>query len=228
MHNIITEILVEMGFSIQELNSGYFTSKSNKATYYILDFNELNDETNIRESVVSKQNSYYSNIMEMKDNKVILKNTSLLIFIQVKDKEQADYLKETIIEFEEDKYFFRKYVLVYTENELESLRKRLPQNGILNYINNEIKNTECFDKFKKRNNIDHYNLLLKMLIKIPVLNFYMGLKENMPSLESMIENELKEKQLMDLNKRVREFRDKELKKISDHDIDDFIESILNI
>jgi len=102
------------------------------------------------------------------------KNCTLLIC-----HEEEKISRQTILALEEDHYNFKKNVITYTSNELESLESYIIENGIekiTNNIINEIINSNSGRKFitfknDHTNKKDYYSLILKTALKLPFLTY---------------------------------------------------------
>ena len=104
-------------------------------------------------------------------NQKIKKNTSLFITVRV-DNLEEDYnrFKNITMKIEEDEYYFRKYVIFYTEDGLSKIEPSTQ--SLLNYIQSESsENESLFDKFE--NNMffdDAYFIAMQLIVKLPFIS----------------------------------------------------------
>ncbi|NQK94698.1 hypothetical protein HO498_10655 [Streptococcus suis] len=111
-----------------------------------------------------------SEFQKLDDDKV-KKNTSLFILIKVNNIQEVykQYLNKIMI-IEEDEYYFRKYVIFYTEDGLSKIEPN--SQFLLDYIQSEdSKNESLFDKFE--NNMffdDAYFITMQLIIKLPFIS----------------------------------------------------------
>ena len=104
-------------------------------------------------------------------NQKIKKNTSLFITVRV-DNLEEDYnrFKNITMKIEEDEYYFRKYVIFYTEDGLSKIEPSTQ--SLLNYIQSESSENEgLFDKFE--NNMffdDAYFIAMQLIVKLPFIS----------------------------------------------------------
>lgn len=102
------------------------------------------------------------------------KNCTLLIC-----HEEEKISRQTILALEEDHYNFKKNVITYTSNELESLESYIIENEIEKITNNiisEIINSNSGRKFltfknDHTNKKDYYSLILKTALKLPFITY---------------------------------------------------------
>ena len=106
------------------------------------------------------------------DNK-IQKNTSLFILIKVDNiHEFYNLYLNKIVSIEEDEYYFRKYVIFYTEEGLVELKPSA--DSLLQYIQENDDNSDensLFDKFEKDMFFnDAYFIAMQLIIKLPFIS----------------------------------------------------------
>lgn len=108
------------------------------------------------------------------------KNCTLII---CQNENSIDRL--TALSIEEDLYNFKKNVIIYSNSELDELKRHLTNNGIERLTNASLKsiinerNGESFIKFKNTSVNDHtyYSLLMKVFLKLPFLTYSTEEKE---------------------------------------------------
>lgn len=94
------------------------------------------------------------------------KNTSWIICTCINDNSN----KDKIMLVEEDEYFFRKLVLYYTKDEVESLEKNLANNDdMLKYLNDVLFDYDKYNDWYKKGKEVIYGLVSRLFIKIPSL-----------------------------------------------------------
>lgn len=146
--------------------------------------------------VCDKINQLIHEFEKIQDNR-IKKNTSLLIVVKVENLEQEYYrLKKIAMRIEEDEYYFRKYVIFYTEGGLEKLEPCAQY--LLDYIQDKGSNLEesLFDKFE--NNMffdDSYFIAMQLIIKLPFISLPHS-NEHFETVEDRIESRIKTVELM--------------------------------
>ena len=117
-------------------------------------------------------NKLISCFEKLNDNK-IKKNTSLFVTIKVDELKQSyESLRSMIMKVEEDEYYFRKYVILYTEEGLSRLNSNIED--LLNYIQSTSPEGEyLFDKFESDMFFDtSYFIAMQLIIKLPFVSLH--------------------------------------------------------
>mgnify|MGYP000895981383 FL=1 len=117
-------------------------------------------------------NKLISCFEKLNDNK-IKKNTSLFVTIKVDElKRSYESLRNMIMRVEEDEYYFRKYVILYTEEGLSRLNSNIED--LLNYIQSTSPEGEyLFDKFESGMFFDtSYFIAIQLIIKLPFASLH--------------------------------------------------------
>lgn len=162
------EFFLAQEYTIEEFEDFF---NSNKANDLILRFKDVEDK--------------------------VKKNTSLLLCVKVDDLREAyNNYHNAIIRIEEDEYYFRKYVILYTDEGSESLDSIYKEQGIINYILSENSKGESrFEKFEKNMFFsDSYFIAIELAIKLPFLNIPRA-DEQYESIEGRIKRVVKENKL---------------------------------
>ncbi len=171
----------------------YFIGTGKKRDYFICYFIDVNDKIDKTIGEVIKIFEKYKN---EKDNAgEIDKNTSLVLFIKTDDVKsfyEDKNLQNQLFEIEESTYYFKRYVLVYKEDD-ELLN--FIENNSIDKIEDEVKDKQLFENYSKNlydNNL--YNFLISLYIKIPFLNIKKE-ENTFQSIDIKFENELKAKNI---------------------------------
>jgi hypothetical protein len=145
MKELIREIFNECDFLLfkNEKNEETDFFGKNNEEYFIVTF-YTNEEfsTFFKHEKTKKLIAFFDQAKQ--SNQSIEKNTSLLIFVKLNDL-RADFniLRNQIFCVEEDEYFFRKYVFVYTEK----LVRKIP---------NEISKLDYFHKIISESDLEEF------------------------------------------------------------------------
>ncbi|ACD52213.1 hypothetical protein ST12_06220 [Clostridium botulinum] len=221
MINIISDLFKLSEFAVDEKNS--FASNNEKHIFYV--YKSYNNINEFIENLVQDQDDLYDYISQLENGNEIKKNTSFIILIKLKEKNEKDIIQKEILDLEEDKYFFKKYVITYLSDEVESFYKKLEEyDNVMNFLKKSLNNAEKFEEFKVNNDISYYSLILKLYIKIPHLSCgdIFGQKE-MISLKDNIIDEIekmkdKDDTILDYHKKIISLQEK--------DMDSYIENML--
>ena len=128
-------------------------------------------------------------IPKLKIDNHLKKNTTLLLFIHQTDN--IDNFYSTIIEIEEDEYFFKKQVVLLNANFLSELGSKITSSRsfeITKYLQESMSDTENFNSFIKQPNIDtNYAGCAQLFEKLPFLHLNISSSEP-DSLQNTISN----------------------------------------
>lgn len=166
MINIINDLFNLTGFSVDKENN--FASNNEKHMFYV--YKNYDSITEFREKIYEDQNNLYDYIAGLHNANEIKKNTSFIVLINLNENSEKNNIQEEILDLEEDKYFFKKYVITYLNVEIDSFYRKLKEyDNIINFISKNLNDTNKFENFKVNNEISYYSLILKLYIKIPHL-----------------------------------------------------------
>lgn len=221
MINIVSDLFKLTEFIVDEKNG--FASNNKKHMFYV--YKSYNNITEFRENLVQDQDNLYDYISQLENGNEIKKNTSFIILIKLDERNEKDIIQKEILDLEEDKYFFKKYVITYLSDEVESFYKKLKEyDNIINFLEQNLNNIEKFEEFKVKNDISYYSLILKIYIKIPHLSCGDIFSEKeMISLKDNIIEEIKKMKgtddtILDYHKKIIS--------LQENDIDSYIENML--
>lgn len=177
MRDILEKIFLQNNF-IKDPHeiSDYYINKGkseNYLVYYLNSFTKEDIDKILGENFIELQ----------KYDKEKKSNTSIIFVTKIEDKYLNEEEKKLVFEIEEDPFYYKKYLLWYTEEELVN---------ISNYsedITNKIVNKDIFKDMKNAmegninytNEIHSYELLCRIFIKLPFLsleNIYHEDEEN--------------------------------------------------
>lgn len=196
MRNIIKKIFEIKECEVNSLEKGLLIKNKNKTSFYVVDFFKEDNREHLWKKIEETQEKFYEFFSNQKDSKGIIKNTNFLIIIEgdLYSKE----VEKIIFDLEEDEYFFRKYVLVYSKKEYDSFIKELETKNINSLLKEALTNKRKFQKFKLNKTYDWLSLILKMYIKIPELNYFDKGKRDLelPDLAEEIKKELEHLELV--------------------------------
>jgi hypothetical protein len=191
MKELLKNIFAVNGFSERKINGDtyFFEAKdSKKSEYYLIDFIESDKikgylNTDALESVFTLFND------QKKEKQDIEKNTSLIICLRLNNiKEDIEGIRNDILRIEEDDYWFKKYVIVYSDNSLPQ-----PTDGIdyIEYFNGLLADSERFKEYKSdiyQN--EGYYLAIQIFLKIPFINVPVKITSSYRSIEDLVAEKL--------------------------------------
>lgn len=123
-------------------------------------------------------------------NPAFRKNCDLICIHHLSKLAEFKKSEERIFEIEEDPHFYKKYVLYYSDSEIEAIK------GLnFNEIEKLISDKEQFDIYKQDPLApSRYGAAAKLFIKLPFLKFHIN-KVDLPPLRSQIEEAVAEAEL---------------------------------
>ncbi|MDO7440339.1 ABC-three component system middle component 1 [Acinetobacter baumannii] len=204
MISIVNHILICNGYKNIELAQfleGYscflFKPIDNKDEFFVTieSHNQSDDDAkNILENKADELFDliFYSNIV----SPFFKKNCTLILC-----QEYSKIERSTIFQIEEDPYNFKKNVIIYSENELNSLKDYLSKDNNIRLTNEKINqiinsnNGADFLNFKynQEKTDNYYSLIIKIILKLPFIT-YIPQEQDLENLEDEIYNSLSEKQ----------------------------------
>ncbi len=185
MKNIIQKIFQNKGYikNISSTEKILFYAQEDQEYFLITEYSKIE----IQDFFKSEKTNNLINFFDTVKKSDIEKNTSLIILLKLDSLQEREEskLKNQIFKIEEDEYFFRKYVITYTENAVTELEKigSLDEKG----LSKKLEENGKFDKFQKNNLEDEaYFLLIQIFVKLPFLVFHSTQDDNFKSLESIL------------------------------------------
>lgn len=105
------------------------------------------------------------------------KNSSLIVLVKCDSLNAIEKYHQQILLLEEDEYFFKKYVIFYTEDVAATLNSK---DNLLEYLHEKLNDEESFGKYAEKGFIDDiadYIMVLQLFIKLPLLKVKIGDEE---------------------------------------------------
>ncbi|WPC07728.1 ABC-three component system middle component 1 [Globicatella sp. PHS-GS-PNBC-21-1553] len=191
MNDFLHTMLEPEGYVLSEKSS--LEIFENDYEFYIFEHFKIEELKDFFKS--NKLDCLISEFQKLDDDKV-KKNTSLFVLIKVENIQEVykEYLNK-IMTIEEDEYYFRKYVIFYTEDGLSKIEPNTQ--FLLGYIQSEdSENNSLFDKFE--NNMffdDAYFIAMQLIIKLPFISFPHS-NDHFETVEDKIESRIKTEELI--------------------------------
>lgn len=137
MKNIIVNLLKHNHFDCVDTDFNLYTNQL-KSEYFIISQysqEELHDffENDKTSQIIDK----FERQSKISEHENIKKNTSLFILVEVDNLKEAfedDKIQKSILLIEEDYYYFRKFIILYTRNGLLDLRDKATNEAFYNYL----------------------------------------------------------------------------------------------
>jgi hypothetical protein len=174
MNNFMKKILekddyqcIDQGIELWNNNNEFFIIQE----YDVEELESSGDKTQ-NFFTCEKTNQLISEFEKIQDNK-IKKNTSLFVSVKVNNiKEVYERFKNIAMRIEEDEYYFRKYIIFYTDEGLDKLNPDIQD--LLQFVQNNGDDSEeesLFDKFEGNMFFDDsYFIAMQLIIKLPFIS----------------------------------------------------------
>jgi hypothetical protein len=176
MIKIIKKIMSETGHEVYQTNGGieYYSFKD-KAYFFFLSL-ELSEIMNIKSYTDFELNKKYVLLKEdfnklLKEglSNTLEKNSALIILVKCITLTSIEKFQQPILLLEEDEYFFKKYVVLYSDMAIQGLNTA---NSLIPLLQEKVKNETYYNSFASagyNDEIAEYLVVLQLFIKLPFL-----------------------------------------------------------
>lgn len=191
----------------------YMNENKDIANYFLVNYIDATAESENEESILEKlkalENDYIDEIPEKNIRKKILelfendslaaqldKNISAIYPIKLRNINELDNYKNLIYYVEESPYFFRRFVLPYTDKQVDGLKAIISDNKqktIKDVLSDLANDEDAYFDLAEHKSIDSvYELVIRLFSKIPFLQYNFKAEQKPMSIEKRIENSLDE------------------------------------
>ncbi|MCH4211390.1 MAG: hypothetical protein LKF70_01110 [Prevotella sp.] len=160
INDIVIFCFEKAKYHVQNINSyqlAYFDDE-NKHDYWII-ANEFD---------LDKQEGLLEEVKGIVNDASFLKNISIL-FVKHQGQVNLSEADDEIIEIENDPYFFKKYVLSYTDDSVNGLLDLLNRERVGKTMSDILMEDDNFQQMKDENEFGTYHLLYSLGHKLPFL-----------------------------------------------------------
>lgn len=194
-------------------NKMFFTNSDKKiVSYFILNFIDCSgiseNEYFIKEELSKLEQEYvdeenekegikYSIIKSFEDKQEVAqidKNTSAIYLVQFSEENMLSKYRNLIYAIEESPNYFRRYILPYTEKQVEGLKNVLSDYQGKNIVEvlTDLADDEddYYSLMNAKNNNSVYELVIRLFSKVPFLQYQFKAKSDEISLDKMINDSL--------------------------------------
>lgn len=138
------------------------------------------------DSLVNRQSELFDACRQVGQNSALDKNISLLVLWETGGDLDLGEMKKKVMSVEEDPYFFKKYVLYYSRQELDSFNAAMGNNSLYNFLQQHVASQDVFATYKNNPlSQDWQPLLYRIAIKVPFLEIDIGRSDGIDSLLKM-------------------------------------------
>ncbi|MES2239439.1 MAG: ABC-three component system middle component 1 [Bacteroidota bacterium] len=135
----------------------------------------------------------YKRLVDTSGISEIEKNSSLIITVKCEDLVSLSKLQQQILLIEENEYFFKKYVILYTDQSISELLK----NPTVDFLQEKLNDSDKFNKFSDSgysSDLTEYMIVLQLFIKLPFLKILFSQNEYL-DLNNKLNNSLEKDSL---------------------------------
>ncbi len=196
MNEIVKKIFTESSHEENTTEDGitYFSYKD--VTYYFLleleqmEFDGIRKFSDFEENVnYKKLKSNFDILVAQGKSNTMEKNSSLIVMIKCDSLQYIETYQQQIFLLEEDEYFFKKYVVIYSE---ESIKDFKQVEHIIPLLQEKVNKEEKFEAYRNKGyqvELEEYLITLQFFIKFPFLKMVLT-GDIFKSLERKIADEL--------------------------------------
>lgn len=120
---------------------------------------------------LEKQAELFQRLMKQDDVEPGFQKNISLLYVKEVDNIDLSKVDPSIIAVENDPYFFKKYVLTYTQQACDGLYGLLTNQFSSMTLPDIALSSNCFNHFREENSFGPYHLLYSIAHKIPFLKF---------------------------------------------------------
>lgn len=198
MNEIVKRIFTESSHEENTTEDGitYFSYKD--ITYYFLleleqmEFGGIRKFADLEDNLKYKKlKSNFDKLVTQGKSNTIEKNSSLIVMIKCDSLQGIETYQQQIFLLEEDEYFFKKYVVVYSEKSIKDLKQ---VENIIPLLQEKVDQEGMFEEYRNKGyqvELEEYLITLQLFIKLPFLKMVFP-GDIFKSLERKIAEELGE------------------------------------
>lgn len=165
MRDIVIEFLQNNHFNQLDTDFDFYTNSQNSEYFIVSEYSPNELHNFFDDGKTSQVIKEFERLSVKTEHENIKKNTSLFILVKVDDLKGAfedEKIQKSILLIEEDYYYFRKFVLLYTQNGLSDLRDKATNEALYNYLESHIDDFEE-DMFFN----ESYFMAMEIGVKLP-------------------------------------------------------------
>lgn len=165
MRDIIIKFLQNNHFNQLDTEFDFYTNSQNSEYFIVSQYSSNELHNFFDDDKTSQVIKEFERLSLKSEHENIKKNTSLFILVEVDNLKEAfedEKLQRSILLIEEDYYYFRKFILLYTQNGLSDLRDKETNEMLYTYLNANINIFEI-DMFFS----ESYFIAMEIGVKLP-------------------------------------------------------------
>lgn len=137
MREIVIKFLQNNHFNQLDTELDFYTNPQNSEYFIVSQYSPDELHNFFDDNQTSQVIKEFERLSVKSEHENIKKNTSLFILVEVdilKEAFEDEKIQKSILLIEEDYYYFRKFVLLYTQNGLSDLRDKATNEALYNYL----------------------------------------------------------------------------------------------
>lgn len=173
MHELFEKVCEESQITKETIGDAIFYNHNKNSYYFAIDIGE-EDLADLKSSIelvkYDKIIEAFVQLREQKEiGKVVDKNSALFVFVNCKDSVDWTKYRKQILLLEEDEFYMKKYVILYTRdlvNDISSI-----QGELIKGLQKNVLDAVEFQKFYENSNESAaYSFIIQLFLKIPFLS----------------------------------------------------------
>jgi len=194
MINLIDDLFLQNGFICQSgegFKLYHRSADDQKKEFWVIPLQDFVD-------ILAEQAQLYRKCKALNVQQELDKNISLLMPVRVEDEAYCKALKSEILRIEEDSYFFKKHVVVYSDQELADFRENQADIQTNEYLIKVVAQQSCFEVYKANpKKLQWQSLVYRLASKIPFIQLKIKVNKDLTSLYELKAEKVAAKQLSD-------------------------------
>ena len=141
MKNIIVNLLKHNHFDCVDTDFNLYTNQLKSEYFIVSQYSQEELHNFFDDDKTSQVIKEFERLSLKSEHENIKKNTSLFILVEVDNLKEAfedDKIQKSILLIEEDYYYFRKFIILYTRNGLLDLRDKETNEILYTYLESNI------------------------------------------------------------------------------------------
>lgn len=217
MRELIQQIFIAYGFEEKwnDFDIEFYSAEAeDKTSFFLIDYIDATDAEITDVSLLTKLKQLESDyidedingkgvkrkIQELFSNNISIaaqidKNTSAIYPIKLESLNNLDRYRNLIYSVEESPHYFRRFILPYTDNQANELKKIIsdyPDKNIVNVLSEIANQEEAYYDLAGHKNLDNaYELVIRLFSKIPFLQYNFVAEQKPMPVEKRIETEMR-------------------------------------
>jgi hypothetical protein len=190
MEQVIEKLFIESGYEKKSQGIDLY-SKGDHSFFFTLSISESSFRE-LRSKDAIRSNESYRVILDQFNQNVnsgeqasLEKNTSLIILVNCTNINAISMLQSQILLLEEDEYFFKKYVILYTDSSISNLSA----DPLIPALRARVNDIDKFNQFANEGyheGLEEYLVAMQLFIKLPFLPLEHGVENFIPLSEKIL------------------------------------------